>query len=232
LLAGGAPAIASINSLDSQLGTASETLGENAATNLYKAGEEAARGLVKGLEDQKKELEKLMNGLATTMVDAIKKKLKIKSPSEVFAKLGELTMDGMAKGFASGSQNVSNAADAAAQEALDAMRKTMREISSVVTDEIDPNPTITPVLDLTQVRNKAAELAALKDRFALDAAYGQAASISSARTVAEVEAIAASGGSTVKFEQNNYSPEALTEVEIYRRTRNQLSQLKSALAVT
>ena len=41
---------------------------------------------------------------------------------------------------------------------------------------------------------------------------------------------AAPGGTSVKFEQNNYSPEALTEIEIYRQTKNQLSQLKSALA--
>ena len=63
--------------------------------------------------------------------------------------------------------------------------------------------------------------------------YGQASTISAeqARVLAE-QAVVASGGAAVKFEQNNYSPEALTEVEIYRQTKNQLSQLKSALALT
>jgi len=34
------------------------------------------------------------------------------------------------------------------------------------------------------------------------------------------------------FEQNNYSPESLSEIEIYRQTKNQLSQLKSALSLS
>ena len=34
-----------------------------------------------------------------------------------------------------------------------------------------------------------------------------------------------------RFEQNNYSPEALSDLEIYRQTRNQLSQVKDALGL-
>ncbi|HEX4503218.1 MAG TPA: hypothetical protein VH187_18950, partial [Scandinavium sp.] len=36
---------------------------------------------------------------------------------------------------------------------------------------------------------------------------------------------------TITYQQNNYSPESLTEIEIYRQTKNQLSQLKTALAL-
>jgi len=35
----------------------------------------------------------------------------------------------------------------------------------------------------------------------------------------------------VKFEQNNYSPESLSHVEIYRHTKNQLSQVKRGVGL-
>jgi hypothetical protein len=36
---------------------------------------------------------------------------------------------------------------------------------------------------------------------------------------------------TVKFEQNNYSPDPLSNIEIYRQTNNQLSRIKTLVGV-
>jgi hypothetical protein len=111
----------------------------------------------------------------------------------------------------------------------------MSDISSIVTDELNPQPVITPILDLTQIRSQAEELTSLTTPIPITAAasYGQASIISSQQNTAQAdEAAVAPGGTSVKFEQNNYSPEALTEIEIYRQTKNQLSQLKSALAIS
>ena len=115
------------------------------------------------------------------------------------------------------------------------MQQSMGDISSVVTDEIDPSPVITPILDLTQVRSQAEELNTLTAPIPITAAasYGQASVISSQQIAAQASEVAAAANTpSVKFEQNNYSPESLTEIEIYRQTKNQLSQLKSVLAIT
>jgi hypothetical protein len=176
-----------------------------------------------------------MEDIADEMVATLKRKLQIKSPSEAFAEVGRFSMAGMAKGFSDGSQMVTDAVDKAASDALAAMKKSMSNISSAVTDAIDPQPVITPILDLTQVRSQAEELASLTTPIPITAAasYGQAAIISSGQTTTQDEPVpVVPGGTSVKFEQNNYSPESLTEIEIYRQTKNQLSQLKSALAVT
>jgi radical SAM superfamily enzyme with C-terminal helix-hairpin-helix motif len=101
--------------------------------------------------------------------------------------------------------------------------------------ELNPNPVITPILDLTLVRSQAAELGNLTNVTPITAAasYGQAALISAQqRTIQEEQVDSAPTGASVVFEQNNYSPESLSEIEIYRQTKNQLSQLKSALAIT
>lgn len=232
LLDAGAPAINQLKTLDTDLGSISDTLGKNAASNLYTAGKYAAQGLLDGLLAEKGAIEAEMERLGGVMVRAIKNKLKIKSPSEVFAEIGKQSMEGMAQGLADSTGLMTDAADEAAKEAMVAMERSMRDISDVVAEGLDSNPVITPILDLTQVKSKAAELAALKDRFAMDSAYAQASAISATKTKTEAEQVAAVGGTNFKFEQNNYSPESLSDIQIYRQTKNQLSQIKAALALT
>jgi tape measure domain-containing protein len=235
LLAGGRTAVEALNVLDANLMTASKSLATDTATELYQAGVDAAQGLVDGLRSKKHSLRRAMEDLAGEMLDALRKSLKIKSPSEEFAEIGRFAMEGLAQGFSDSSKMVTDAVDDATKNALTAMRKSMSELSDVVTEEIDSNPVITPVLDLTQIRNQSQELAALTNVVPITAAtsFRQASTISSAQTAAQVDqTTVAPGGTSVKFEQNNYSPESLSEVEIYRQTKNQLSQLKSVLALT
>ena len=229
LLAGGKTAIQSLNTLDRQLMKVSQTLAVNAGKNLYQAGVDAAEGLVKGLKAKRSDIREEMETIAREMIRALKKELKIKSPSEAFAEIGRQSMEGMAKGLSDSSRRVSDSIDHVADSALAAMKSSMARISSAVADEINPHPVITPVIDLTHVRTAGAEMSAI----IAAASHSQAVHISAEQNVLEEEGVlVGAGGPMVKFEQNNYSPAALTEVEIYRQTRNQLSQLKSALAGT
>jgi hypothetical protein len=135
----------------------------------------------------------------------------------------------MAKGLTDSSKLVTDAAETVADDALTAMRDSLKNIQ--LESLLNTEPVITPVLDLTAVQAGAARLAGIVPG---TVSFGQASAISSAQLAAQNEeaVVAATGGTSVKFEQNNYSPEALTEIEIYRQTKNQLSQLKSALALT
>jgi len=224
LLAGGKKAIGSLNTLDSDLKTEAEKLGTTSASELYKVGIAAAEGFVQGFEKDRAVLLKKVRQLGLDIIKELKKSLKIKSPSEEFAEIGAFAMSGLAKGF-----------DDEARGAVLSMQKTMDKLTAALATEINPEPVITPVLDLTTVRTQAGELAALTSTtpIAATASFNQASIISSAQTAAQAEeAVAAAAGTSVTFEQNNYSPEALSDVEIYRQTRNQLSQLKSVLAPT
>ena len=235
LLSGGKTAVASLNTLDRNLMRVSKTLATNAGNNLYQAGVDAAQGLVNGLKSKQSAIRRTMEDIAQEMLNALKRELKIKSPSEAFAEIGALSMEGMAKGFADSTHIVTDTMDQAAKDALSSMRASMRDISDTVTDELDANPVITPILDLTLIRGQAQELSTLTTPVPITAAasFGQASIISSQQRAAQSDQPeVAVGGTHVKFEQNNYSPEALTEIEIYRQTKNQLSQLKSALAIT
>jgi hypothetical protein len=142
-------------------------------------------------------------------------------------------MEGMAKGFSS-SQAMNDAIDLAATDALLRMRRTMSAISSIVSDELTPDPVISPILDLTTIREQAKELAALTATTPItaSASFNAASAISGASATQLEETDQRHGGTTVKFEQNNYSPKALSEIELYRQTKNQISQLKTTLNVT
>jgi len=119
---GGPAAIKEFNSLQAQLGTAASTLGNTAANNMYNAGIQAAQGLVNGLNKKAKALEKASKRLANAMVKQIKKALGIKSPSRVFKRLGEYTVQGMEIGL----QDTSG------------IKQGMTNLSRVMTNSFDP----------------------------------------------------------------------------------------------
>lgn len=99
----------------------------------------------------------------------------------------------------------------------------------------DINPTITPVLDLTNVEKGAERINGFitPSKISADVSAGQAAFLSNAT--------AAQNGSDmpqnqvlsteIKFEQNVYSPKMLSVGELYRQTRNQITLAKEELSI-
>lgn len=110
-LASGDPSqISQVNKLQKQAKTAANSVGAATADGMYKAGIDSAKGLIKGLESQQKAIAKQMQKVAKSMADAIKKELKIRSPSQVFHEIGGFITDGLARGINAGSRTAENAA--------------------------------------------------------------------------------------------------------------------------
>ena len=101
LAAGGKGTVTEVAKLQAQLESAAGTLGTSASVAMYGAGIKAAEGLVKGLQSQAAKLAAAMAKLAATMVTAIKKALKIKSPSQAFAEVGAYSGLGLIDGLRS-----------------------------------------------------------------------------------------------------------------------------------
>jgi len=231
MLGAGQNGIDELNTLGSALDKSAKDLGNSASKALYQAAVDSAAGLVKGLQNQQAAIEKEMDKIAAGMVKAIKKALGIKSPSREFMKIGDWSTQGLAKGLESSTAAVT-AAETVGHNAIDAMRKTLTGLSDIVGDEVDINPTIKPVLDLTDVRKGAGQISGMMPTRTLEVsgAYSQASSASVAlkeRGLDEANASRGSGDTWV-FNQNNYSPKAISPVETYRNTRNQLSTAKGA----
>jgi hypothetical protein len=114
-------------------------------------------------------------------------------------------------------------------------KKTMSNLGGILDGVMDLDPVIAPILDLSAVHKEAEKLKYLTDIKPIEAVASrdQASAISQEKVALDTAQVveAAKAGPTLTFEQNNYSPEALSNIEIYRRTHNQLSQVKSALGL-
>ena len=94
--------------------------------------------------------------------------------------------------------------------------------------DIDSQPTIRPVLDLSDVESKSRTLSAM---FSTSQAMGISASMSNRNRVDESQNgnDNAKSGNTYEFNQYNYSPKALSPADIYRQTKNQFAAMKGEL---
>jgi tape measure domain-containing protein len=161
---------------------------------------------------------------------ALKKILGIGSPSKVFYDMGIDTMQGMINGIADQQDNVVSSTE----DVTKAMIDSMSAIPDALSNMSDMNPVITPVLDLTQMQEGADQMNTMINTAPVvgSTSFGQASAISSSQMPQSIAGDATGQPATsITYQQNNYSPEALTEIEIYRQTKNQLSQLRTALAL-
>jgi hypothetical protein len=102
--------IKQLNQMQSQLKKSANAAGSAVSDSMYGAGIKAAEGLVKGLEKKQKAIEAAMLRIAKSMEKAIKAALKIKSPSQVMADLGDYTALGLAHGIQRSSKHAAIAA--------------------------------------------------------------------------------------------------------------------------
>lgn len=96
---GGTAAITEINALQARLAASGDSLAGAMSAKYYGAGVDAARGIVAGIEAEAKNLDAAAVKMANALVKAVKKALKIKSPSQVFAGIGEDVIAGLDLGI-------------------------------------------------------------------------------------------------------------------------------------
>lgn len=210
----------------------SATGGVNKAAN-EKAGKKAAwnygAGLIKGLKDKKKnkQVSEAAYKLADQVVKAVNKRLGIKSP----AKEGAKAMMYVALGMVKGATDNLNLAQNAGEDLANAVLTPLQSIETAQ-NVIDGNPTITPVLDLDRLERDMSEL---NDMFNSEYTLGIAADIASNKKLAAQNT---KNGDIInnynnEFTQNNYSPEPLDRVGIYRDTKGWInSKMKGGVATT
>lgn len=92
--------IAKLNKLTKSGNKLATSFGKQMADMMYDSGKDAGKGFLAGLKSQEKALGKQMASVAKDLVKAIKKALKIKSPSQVFRdEVGKNVVLGMAHGI-------------------------------------------------------------------------------------------------------------------------------------
>lgn len=115
-------------------------------------GQAIVAGMSNGVGTGKTFIDK-MKEVAINAVNAVKDVLEIHSPSRVFAEIGMFMDEGIVVGLTKYSDRVSQASENVGRESISAISSSISRISDVINSDIDVEPTITPVIDLTNVRN-------------------------------------------------------------------------------
>ena len=118
-----------------------------------KAGKDLIEGFIKGVKDKANSVVEAAKGVVSNALEGAKKLLGIHSPSREFAKVGEQSDMGIIVGLNHFAGKVANAAKDVGRGALDAMRDSISGISDAFANNVDVQPTIRPVLDLSNVKS-------------------------------------------------------------------------------
>ena len=118
------------------------------------SGKNSIQGYIDGANSMSGELAKAFENLAKKYaIGPMKNTLDEHSPSRVFAKIGKYTVEGFIVGIKNNCEKVAKTTSSLGNYAISAISSSISRISDVINSDMDVEPTITPVIDLTNVRN-------------------------------------------------------------------------------
>lgn len=236
---------AGINLVISFINSIAQGIRENTG-RFIAAGNQLFRAIVDGVAQAIENGGNLMRWagqrIGNAIIEGAKNALGINSPSKVFR---DYIMGAVFEGVEDGEHKNINRADSAGQRIGDAMIKgttdALANMADAINTDVDMSPTIKPVLDLSAVKKDASLVGGMLtppslklDKSVAYVSQAQMAGYAAQDSANEVEfeQWKASRGTDVTFIQNNNSPKALSNAEIYRKTNNQLSVAKKELTTT
>lgn len=120
--------------------------------NFYNAGSYLVSGFANGISENAWKAEAKVKVMAQAAVKSARKELKINSPSKVFMKIGGGVPEGFAKGINKFGYYVTDSIGQMSKNSLDQTKNVISNIASVLDTDIDTQPTIRPVVDLSDVK--------------------------------------------------------------------------------
>ena len=127
----------------------------NKYSAFYNAGANISKGLAAGIRSGVSAARTAARELAAAADEAARARLKINSPSKVFRAIGAGIPEGMAQGVTRFGGMVKRAVTSMSTSAIGTTAKSIARISDLVNSDIDAQPTIRPVVDLSDVKSGA-----------------------------------------------------------------------------
>lgn len=215
-----------VNSLQTLATTCSAKINEQYPT-WVQGGKYLVDGFVQGIRSNIEAAAAAAAEMAMAAYSAAMASIEVASPSKKFAELGMYADLGFAKGLRDYAYRAEKESADMATSSLTGATSIVSKLSDAINGNLDAEPTIRPVLDLSSVEHGATRLSSLLSQ-------RKAATIRIGMAPEEERSTDTAGsfraGNTYTFTQNNYSPKALSRLDIYRQTKNQFSALKGAVS--
>lgn len=190
----------------------------------YNAGKYMVEGFAEGITKHTFMAAARAKAMAAAAVRAAEKELDINSPSRVSYSIGSFFGKGFVNALTDYASKSYKAGSEIAKSAKDGLSNAISKINELVEGDIDTQPTIRPVLDLSDIQagtNKLDTLFSQSRASSIDAGMNR----TSGDDILNGETNPLKGNS-FSFTQNNYSPKPLSRLDIYRQTKNQFSAMK------
>ena len=150
------------------LKTAAETCASSAVTGIrdkytqfYNAGSYLVTGFCNGISENSYKAEAKAKAMAESAVKAAREALDINSPSKVFKEIGSEIPEGFAMGIGMLGNKVDASVTKMASSAINSGKKAMAIVLDALNSDMDSQPTIRPVVDLTDVKTGASAISGM-----------------------------------------------------------------------
>lgn len=213
----------------------------NYYSQFQSAGSYLAAGIANGIAANSGSASAAARSLAGNAARASAKRLEEKSPSKVGYKIGDYFGIGFTNGITDNIRNAGISSDALAESATKGLSNAVSKIATLIDSGIDTNPTIRPVLDLTEIQNGSAAMADLMSTLSgrpvegtVSIAAKTASSMNRPAFVPEQQTETPNGKQTSENTTNNFyitgtDPRAIAD-EVDRKLQRRVERKKAAWA--
>ena len=205
------------------------------------AGSYLAAGVANGISTNSASASMAAKKMAGNAAKASAKRLDEHSPSRVGYKIGDYFGIGFTNGITDNIRNAGLSSDALAESATTGLSNAISKIAALIDGGIDTNPTIRPVLDLTEIQNGSAAIADLMSTLSgrpvegtVSIAAKTASSMNRPAFAPEQQTESANGKQTSENTTNNFyitgtDPRAIAD-EVDRKLQRRVERRKAAWA--
>ena len=127
----------------------------------YETGGEYAKGVAAGIADGTADITSSADYMTDETTGEVEDNWMIQSPSKIGFRLGRFFDLGIAEGLTKNSKFISSAAETTSKSAIESMRAVVGHISDIINGEVQVDPTIRPVMDLSNVEAGASAIGSM-----------------------------------------------------------------------
>lgn len=212
-------------------------------TTLGSAGANLVIGLWNGIVGRSNWVKNKIAGFVNGIKKAFTNPLEIFSPSRLFKRYGDFIGVGLGQGIEGKQKMVTRSAGALADSVIDgfdekditaAIRKSVAGLADNLQDVNEFNPTITPVLDLSNVQKDAKAITGLlgqQNIAATSLAQANGIALATQPDESQDDEDLPTGPTEVNFNQTINAPTRLSTADIYRGTKSQIAVAKEELSI-
>lgn len=125
----------------------------NMSQGFDQAGYNMMLGLAEGISNGASAAINAATRVATDSLNAAKQALDERSPSKKAMRIGEFFSQGLGIGISNAARFVTDRAGVLGDDLIGSLRTTAQLVDAVMNDELDMSPTITPVIDMSNLQN-------------------------------------------------------------------------------